>query len=58
MLAELTPRQAEMFVLRYFEGIDNQSIADYFDTTPGTVAVTLHRVRARLAQGLGQGAQS
>jgi RNA polymerase sigma-70 factor (ECF subfamily) len=55
MLAALTPRQAEMFVLRYFEGLDNRGIADYFDTTPGTVAVTLHRVRARLIQGLDQG---
>jgi len=41
-----------MFTLRYFEGLDNTEIATIFDTTPGTVAVTLHRVRARLMDEL------
>jgi RNA polymerase sigma-70 factor (ECF subfamily) len=52
-LTVVNRRQAEMFVLRYLEGLDNREIADYFDTSPGTVAVTLHRVRTRLAEELG-----
>jgi RNA polymerase sigma-70 factor (ECF subfamily) len=49
----LSRRHAEIFVLRYFEGLDNQTIAEQFDTSPNTVSVTLHRVRARLAKELG-----
>jgi DNA-directed RNA polymerase specialized sigma24 family protein len=41
-----------MFALRYFEDLDNGQIASLFDTTPGTVAVTLHRTRARLLDEL------
>jgi RNA polymerase sigma-70 factor (ECF subfamily) len=52
-LASLSRRQAEMFVLRYFEDLDNQTIAGMYGTSPGTVAVTLHRVRSRLARELG-----
>jgi RNA polymerase sigma-70 factor (ECF subfamily) len=48
VLAHISRRQAEVFILRYFEGLDNTEIAAVCDTTPGTVAVTLHRVRARL----------
>jgi RNA polymerase sigma-70 factor (ECF subfamily) len=51
-LAALSRRHAEMFVLRYFEGLDNQTIAEQFGTSAGTVAVTLHRVRARLMEEL------
>ena len=49
----LNPRNAQMFILRYFEGLDNARIAELFDTTPGTVAVTLHRARNRLLDELG-----
>ncbi len=42
-----------MFTLRYFEDLDNRQIAEIFQTTPGTVAVTLHRVRTRLMDELG-----
>jgi len=52
LIAGLSRRHAEMFTLRYFEGLDNTEIATIFDTTPGTVAVTLHRVRARLMDEL------
>lgn len=52
-VAALEPRHAGMFVLRYFEDLDNSTIAELFDTSPGTVAVTLHRVRVRLAEQLG-----
>lgn len=48
-LAAMSRRHAEMFALRYLEGLDNGEIATLFDTTPGTVAVTLHRIRERLA---------
>jgi RNA polymerase sigma-70 factor (ECF subfamily) len=44
----LSRRSAEIFTLRYFEGLDNQEIAKALDTSKGTVAVTLHRVRERL----------
>ena len=47
-LAKLSRRGAEIFALRYFEGLDNNEIAEHLGTTPGTVAVTLHRARARL----------
>jgi RNA polymerase sigma-70 factor, ECF subfamily len=51
-LGRLNRRAAEMFALRYFEDLDNAAIARLFDTTPGTVAVTLHRTRSRLADEL------
>jgi RNA polymerase sigma-70 factor (ECF subfamily) len=47
-IARLSPRVAQMFVLRFFEGKDNPEIARELDTTPGTVAVTLSRARDRL----------
>jgi RNA polymerase sigma-70 factor, ECF subfamily len=47
-LARLSPRVAQMFVLRFFEGIENPEIARLLNTTPGTVAVTLSRTRDRL----------
>ncbi len=53
LVAGLSRRHAEIFTLRYFEGLDNQEIATIFDTTPGTVAVTLHRIRTRLMDELG-----
>ena len=53
-LAGISRRSAEIFVLRYFEGFDNGEIAEQLGTTPGTIAVTLHRVRARLKDDLAQ----
>lgn len=47
-VARLSRRSAEIFVLRYFEGLDNRAIAEALGTSPGTVAVTLHRVREKL----------
>jgi RNA polymerase sigma-70 factor (ECF subfamily) len=52
-VARLHPTAAEMFVLRYFEGYDNAEVARMMDTSEGTVAVTLHRTRARLQKELG-----
>jgi len=47
-VAKLSRRSAEVFSMRYFEGLDNKAIAAALDTSPGTVAVTLHRVREKL----------
>jgi RNA polymerase sigma-70 factor (ECF subfamily) len=52
-VATLHETAAEMFVLRYFEGYDNAEVARICNTTEGTVAVTLHRTRARLQKELG-----
>ncbi|HWB95617.1 MAG TPA: sigma-70 family RNA polymerase sigma factor [Bryobacteraceae bacterium] len=47
-VARLSPRTAEMFALRFFEGKTNPEIARACQTTEGTVAVTLSRARDRL----------
>jgi RNA polymerase sigma-70 factor (ECF subfamily) len=47
-LSDLSPRAAEMFVLRYVEERDLAEIARLMDTSRAVVAVTLHRARARL----------
>ena len=51
-LAELSPKAAEMFVLRHVEGYDNEEIAAMVGTTKGTVAVLLFRARQRLKQSV------
>jgi len=51
-LAMLNSRAAEMFALRYLEGVDNREIARTMNTSQAVVAVTLHRTRARLKKGL------
>ena len=51
-LATLNPRSAEMFALRYLEGLDNPEIARTMNTSQAVVAVTLHRARAQLKKGL------
>jgi len=52
-LARLNPRAAEVFALRYLEGLDNREIAGLLGTSRVTVAVTLHRARCRLQADLG-----
>jgi RNA polymerase sigma-70 factor (ECF subfamily) len=47
-LARLNPQWAEMFVLRFLEDYDNREIARMMSTSAATVAVALHRTRARL----------
>jgi RNA polymerase sigma-70 factor (ECF subfamily) len=49
-VARLSPRAAEMFVMRFFEGKDNPAIAEALGTTPASVAVTLSRTRERIQQ--------
>jgi RNA polymerase sigma-70 factor (ECF subfamily) len=46
--AQLTPRSAEIFALRYLEDFSNQQIAEMLDMSQVLVAVTLHRARRRL----------
>jgi RNA polymerase sigma-70 factor (ECF subfamily) len=47
-LSTISRRGAEIFALRYFEGLDNSEIAEQLGTSTNTVAVTLHRARTRL----------
>lgn len=51
-IGSMHPRTAEMFVLRYLEGYDNRQIAQMMSTSQAVIAVTLHRVRARLQKEL------
>lgn len=51
-LADLSPRTAEMFVLRYVEELDNREIAAMMQTSQAVVAVTLHQARSRLKRQL------
>ena len=51
-LGDLSPRAAEMFVLRYLEEHDNREIARLMQTSQAVVAVTLHHARARLKKKL------
>ena len=54
-LAELSPKLAEMFVLKHVEGYDNQEIAKLAGTSRGAVAVMLFRARARLKKSIRTG---
>lgn len=47
-LTRLSPRAAEMFVLRYVEDRDLAEIARLMETSRAVVAVMLHRTRVRL----------
>ncbi|MBL8177238.1 MAG: sigma-70 family RNA polymerase sigma factor [Bryobacterales bacterium] len=51
-LAKLDPKHAEMFALRYIEGHSNAEIARMLGMSSLLVAVTLHRVRARLQKSV------
>ena len=51
-IARLSPRSAEIFALRYFEGLSNREIASLMGISQGLVAVLLHRTRARLRKEL------
>ncbi|MBL8293228.1 MAG: sigma-70 family RNA polymerase sigma factor [Bryobacterales bacterium] len=49
-IAQLDPKQAEMFALRYFEGYSNAEIAKLFNISSVRVAVTLYRIRLKLQE--------
>jgi RNA polymerase sigma-70 factor, ECF subfamily len=52
-VAGLGKTAGEMFVLRYYEGFDNQEIAKMLDTSQMVVGVVLHRARTRLRKEIG-----
>ena len=52
-VAGLGKTAGEMFVLRYYEGYDNQEIAAMLETSTMVVGVVLHRARTRLRKEIG-----
>ncbi len=52
-VAKLEGRAATAFALRYFEGYNNNRIAQVLNTSQMVVAVTLHRARTRLRKEIG-----
>ena len=51
-LSELSPKLAEMFVLKHVEGYNNGEIARLIGTSRGSVAVMLFRARVRLKRSI------
>lgn len=52
-LAHLKPRSAEVFTLRFLEGMSNAQIADLLGISRVLVAVIAHRARQQLRKELG-----
>ncbi len=52
-MSRLSPRQAEIFTLRYLEGLGNLEIAKMLGASQTSIAVLLHRARHRLQKELG-----
>ena len=52
-IGTLEPRDAEIFVLRYLEGLANGEIAEMYGLEKTTIAVRLHRIRESLKVKLG-----
>lgn len=52
-LSKQSPKAAEIFALRYFEGYDNKEISRMVGSSASTVAVILHRTRSRLRDEIG-----
>jgi RNA polymerase sigma factor (sigma-70 family) len=52
VMAELSPRTAEIFILRHAHGYKDSEIAKLLGISRGTVAVTLFRARARLRKSI------
>lgn len=51
-MAQLKPRQAEIFALRFLEGFSNQQIAQALGISQVLVAVIVHRTRLQLRKEL------
>ena len=49
-LAKMSPKSAEVFILRYFEGYGNHEIARMLGASRSTVNVILHRTRQKLRE--------
>lgn len=52
-MTRLSPRQAEIFTMRYFEGLGNLEISKMLGATQTSIAVILHRARHRLQKEMG-----
>ena len=52
-VARLGKTAGEMFVLRYYEGLDNKEIAVLMETSPLVVGVVLHRACTKLRKEIG-----
>jgi len=52
-VARLGKTAGEMFVMRYYEGLDNREIAEAMNTSPLVVGVVLHRARTKLRKEIG-----
>ena len=53
-VARLGKTAGEMFVLRYYEGYDNQEIATLLGTSQMVVGVVLHRARTKLRKEIAE----
>ena len=51
-IAELKPMQAEIFAMRFLEGLSNREIAETLGVSQVRVAVIVHRTRLQLRQKL------
>ncbi len=51
-IAELPPREAEVFCLRYFDDLPYDKIAETLGIRRGAVAAALHKARAKLETSL------
>jgi len=51
-LAELKPRAAEIFILRYVHGYSDVEIGQLLGTSRGTIAISLFRSRSRLRKSI------
>ena len=51
-LAQLKPRPAEIFALRFIEGLNNREIAQTLGISQVLVAVIVHRTRQQLRKEL------
>jgi RNA polymerase sigma-70 factor (ECF subfamily) len=53
-VAQLPPREAAVFSLRYFGELSNTEIAAELEISTGAVAVALHKSRARIREALAE----
>jgi RNA polymerase sigma-70 factor (ECF subfamily) len=51
-MAELSPKAAEILILRHVHGYTDVEIAEFLGTSRGTIAVSLFRTRARLRKSI------
>jgi RNA polymerase sigma-70 factor (ECF subfamily) len=51
-LTRLSPKNAELFVLRYLEGYSYDELAELLQVERGTIGSRLHRIRATLREDL------